>query len=204
MGKLIIEEILSPQQGNRKRTLRIHLPAAYDKDVNRRFPVLYMHDGQNMDNPSPYSGYSWKLKPGLASLSSASIPTRKTGFPNTPTPSTRVQRKKSVGCFEENCSFPTPFLMPNSSLTPSSLPSIPDIGPFRIGKTPGRSEVLAVETFPCFSVRGAPTSSESSARFLPPTGSSANRFSRFFNPKLSTAFRKFTLTWAPKRTEPSA
>lgn len=61
MGKLIIEEILSPQQGNRKRTLRIHLPAAYDKELNRRFPVLYMHDGQNMDNPSPYSGYSWDI-----------------------------------------------------------------------------------------------------------------------------------------------
>jgi predicted alpha/beta superfamily hydrolase len=61
MGKLLIEQILSPQQGDQKRTIRIYLPTGYDRNLNQRYPVLYMHDGQNMDNPSPYSGYSWNI-----------------------------------------------------------------------------------------------------------------------------------------------
>lgn len=34
-------------RGN-KRNITVWLPPGYDKEVNRRYPVLYMHDGQNI------------------------------------------------------------------------------------------------------------------------------------------------------------
>lgn len=33
------------------RNVEVYLPAAYFKEPDRRFPVLYMHDGQNVFNP---------------------------------------------------------------------------------------------------------------------------------------------------------
>lgn len=43
----IIRDFASPQEG-RTRTVRIYTPDAYDSAPGRRFPVLYMHDGQNV------------------------------------------------------------------------------------------------------------------------------------------------------------
>ncbi|MCK7499334.1 MAG: alpha/beta hydrolase-fold protein [Comamonadaceae bacterium] len=37
---------------------RIMLPDGYDDHPEKRYPVLYMHDGQNLFDPSGYSGYS--------------------------------------------------------------------------------------------------------------------------------------------------
>lgn len=68
MGKIIIEEINMPQQGNRLRKIRICLPEQYARDSAKRFPVLYMHDGQNMVDPSPLSGYSWDVENTLKRL----------------------------------------------------------------------------------------------------------------------------------------
>jgi predicted alpha/beta superfamily hydrolase len=31
-----------------KRTVRIYLPPSYEREINRRYPVLYLHDGQNV------------------------------------------------------------------------------------------------------------------------------------------------------------
>src|SRR5271165_4726721 len=30
------------------RTVRIYLPPSYQQELNRRYPVLYLHDGQNV------------------------------------------------------------------------------------------------------------------------------------------------------------
>ncbi len=38
---------------------RVYLPAGYDG--KKRFPVLYMHDGQNLDRPARWSRHSWEI-----------------------------------------------------------------------------------------------------------------------------------------------
>lgn len=43
----IVRSFASPSEGL-TRTIRIHTPDAYDRDPLRRFPVLYMQDGQNV------------------------------------------------------------------------------------------------------------------------------------------------------------
>jgi predicted alpha/beta superfamily hydrolase len=55
-GRLeIVDDFASPQLGN-KRKLRIWLPAGYDANPGKRYPVLYMHDGQNLfDEKTAYS-----------------------------------------------------------------------------------------------------------------------------------------------------
>lgn len=68
MGKIIHDEIVCPQLGNRTKKIHICLPGDYEKKTEKRYPVLYMHDGQNMVNPSPVSGYSWNVEPILAKM----------------------------------------------------------------------------------------------------------------------------------------
>lgn len=42
---------------NRSRTLRLCLPASYDSEPGKRYPVIYMHDGQNLfDAATSYAG----------------------------------------------------------------------------------------------------------------------------------------------------
>ncbi|MFL5347930.1 MAG: alpha/beta hydrolase [Hyalangium sp.] len=43
----IIRDFPSPQEGT-TRSLRIYTPEGYDPSSDRRYPVLYMHDGQNV------------------------------------------------------------------------------------------------------------------------------------------------------------
>ena len=42
-----------------KRKVQVILPKNYDK--SKKYPVLYMHDGQNLIEPSPHSGESWDI-----------------------------------------------------------------------------------------------------------------------------------------------
>jgi predicted alpha/beta superfamily hydrolase len=42
------------------RTISVWLPPGYDLDTNRRFPVLYLHDGQNLFDPeTAFAGNPW-------------------------------------------------------------------------------------------------------------------------------------------------
>jgi predicted alpha/beta superfamily hydrolase len=68
MGKIIIEQIPMPQMENLKRKIRVVLPENYDRNLSERYPVLYMHDGQNMTDPSPWSGYSWNVERIVSAL----------------------------------------------------------------------------------------------------------------------------------------
>ncbi|HLF20200.1 MAG TPA: alpha/beta hydrolase-fold protein [Bacteroidota bacterium] len=44
------------------RDVIVWLPPSYDKDELRRYPVLYMHDGQNVFDPSTsFIGYDWHV-----------------------------------------------------------------------------------------------------------------------------------------------
>ncbi len=52
-------EIVSPQLGN-SRKLRIYLPPSYSENKAKRYPVLYMHDGQNLfDATTAAYGVEW-------------------------------------------------------------------------------------------------------------------------------------------------
>jgi predicted alpha/beta superfamily hydrolase len=51
----------SPQLGNR-RDILVYLPPGYDASPTERYPVLYMHDGQNVfDQRTSFKGQEWAL-----------------------------------------------------------------------------------------------------------------------------------------------
>lgn len=55
-------EIVIPQLGNRKRTVRVLLPSHYHEEPNRRYPVLYMQDGHNLFSPKTATfGKHWEI-----------------------------------------------------------------------------------------------------------------------------------------------
>ncbi|MBZ4663757.1 MAG: carbohydrate esterase [Caloramator sp.] len=65
MDRIIIKEIYMKEL-DRKRNIRIYLPIDYYENENKRYPVIYMHDGQNLfDHHLSYSGHSWEIKETL-------------------------------------------------------------------------------------------------------------------------------------------
>lgn len=51
------------------RHVDVWLPPAYDDDPGRRFPVLYMHDGQNVFDPAQsYGGVDWGIDETMSRL----------------------------------------------------------------------------------------------------------------------------------------
>ena len=52
-----------------KRDLKVYLPSTYDKYPNRKFPVIYMHDGQNSIDPSTSAfGKEWGVDETIETL----------------------------------------------------------------------------------------------------------------------------------------
>ncbi|MBV6513624.1 MAG: hypothetical protein FMNOHCHN_03159 [Ignavibacteriaceae bacterium] len=52
-----------------KRDIIVWLPPSYRKDLKKYYPVLYMHDGQNiMDPKTAYVGVDWRVDETLTSL----------------------------------------------------------------------------------------------------------------------------------------
>ncbi|SDF96760.1 MULTISPECIES: alpha/beta hydrolase-fold protein [unclassified Duganella] len=57
----IVDNFASPQLGN-SRKLRIYLPPGYDANPQQRYPVLYLHDGQNLFDPKTAAfGAAWEI-----------------------------------------------------------------------------------------------------------------------------------------------
>ena len=51
-----------------ERDLYVYLPPRYDEQSDQRYPVLYMHDGQNIfDNKTSYAG-EWNVDESLNNL----------------------------------------------------------------------------------------------------------------------------------------
>jgi predicted alpha/beta superfamily hydrolase len=47
---------------NHARDVIVWLPPSYEKNSSKRYPVLYMHDGQNLFDPSTaFTGYDWRV-----------------------------------------------------------------------------------------------------------------------------------------------
>jgi predicted alpha/beta superfamily hydrolase len=58
---MIVEGFASPQLNNRRK-LRIYLPPSYTENAAKRYPVLYMHDGQNLfDAKAAAYGVEWGI-----------------------------------------------------------------------------------------------------------------------------------------------
>ncbi|MGB7904269.1 MAG: alpha/beta hydrolase-fold protein [Steroidobacteraceae bacterium] len=52
-----------------KRNVDVWLPPSYGKDPAQRYPVLYMHDGQNLFDPATsYGGVDWAVDEVMTSL----------------------------------------------------------------------------------------------------------------------------------------
>ncbi|HYT74587.1 MAG TPA: alpha/beta hydrolase-fold protein [Vicinamibacterales bacterium] len=75
-------DIWSPQLRNR-RPVDVYLPASYG-DLRRRYPVVYMQDGQNLSDPATaFGGNTWRLHDGLARLAGRGIEPIVVGVHNT-------------------------------------------------------------------------------------------------------------------------
>lgn len=81
VGKLKVRErVWSPQLKNR-RDILVHLPPSYERGL-RRYPVLYMHDGQNLfDENTSYAG-EWHVDETMQTLSRLGVEAIIVGIPN--------------------------------------------------------------------------------------------------------------------------
>ena len=82
----IVEQFASPQLGN-SRKLRIYLPPGYEQHPQQRYPVLYMHDGQNLfDARTAAYGMAWEIGKTMDRLIAAGViePAIVVGIDNTP------------------------------------------------------------------------------------------------------------------------
>jgi predicted alpha/beta superfamily hydrolase len=60
----VIPDLQSPQLGNR-RDILVYLPSSYDR-TGARYPVIYMHDGQNLFDPATSFAGEWGVDTALA------------------------------------------------------------------------------------------------------------------------------------------
>ncbi|KAJ1557805.1 hypothetical protein HK096_005247 [Nowakowskiella sp. JEL0078] len=65
---LVLRDLFSPQL-NWSRDVFILLPNGYRDNISKRFPVIYMHDSQNLfDSHSSISGYNWHIDKTMNNL----------------------------------------------------------------------------------------------------------------------------------------
>ncbi|WP_377886363.1 alpha/beta hydrolase [Algimonas porphyrae] len=65
-----VEQIDIPADGIAQRDVHVWLPSSYADNSDRRYPVLYMHDGQNVFDPeTSYIGWDWGVDEALSALS---------------------------------------------------------------------------------------------------------------------------------------
>jgi len=82
VGRLrVTKDVHSPQLDN-ERDIYVWLPPSYDPRKRRRYPVLYMHDGQNLfDAPLSFSG-EWEVDETMTALSRDGLEAIIVGVPN--------------------------------------------------------------------------------------------------------------------------
>jgi len=72
IARQTIERVWSPQRRNR-RDVDVYLPPSYDPAGRRRYPVVYMQDGQNLSDPAAAFAATWELDAALADLAERGI-----------------------------------------------------------------------------------------------------------------------------------
>lgn len=81
------------------RNVDVWLPPGYGSDPGRRYPVLYMHDGQNIfESGSAFGGVSWRVHDAMAGLieTGAVRPAIVVGVWNTPKRFQEYMPRKAV------------------------------------------------------------------------------------------------------------
>ncbi len=79
----VFPNLHSPQLGN-ERPVVVYLPPSYDRKPRRRFPVLYMHDGQNLfDAATSYVGVEWGVDECMEALATEGYEAIAVGIWNT-------------------------------------------------------------------------------------------------------------------------
>ncbi|HKP74206.1 MAG TPA: alpha/beta hydrolase-fold protein [Longimicrobiaceae bacterium] len=78
---MVLEGVESPQLGNR-RDLLVYLPPSYARG-DRRYPVIYMHDGQNLFDRATSFGEEWEVDQTLEAASGEGLEAIVVGIPNT-------------------------------------------------------------------------------------------------------------------------
>jgi predicted alpha/beta superfamily hydrolase len=76
----VLAGIESPQLDN-QRELLVYLPPSYDKG-NRRYPVIYLHDGQNLFDAATSFAGEWGVDETMEELSREGIEAIVVGIPN--------------------------------------------------------------------------------------------------------------------------
>src|SRR3954453_22177670 len=75
-------EIWSPQLRNR-RQVDVYLPPSYECEPRRRYPVVYMDDGQTLSDPfTAFGGTTWRLEGALERLASRGLESIVVGLHN--------------------------------------------------------------------------------------------------------------------------
>jgi predicted alpha/beta superfamily hydrolase len=75
-----LDQVQSPQLGN-SRDLLVYLPPSYD-DGQQRYPVLYMHDGQNLFDPATSFAGEWEVDQTLEAASGEGLEVIIVAVPN--------------------------------------------------------------------------------------------------------------------------
>lgn len=77
----LLDRLYSPQLGNERHIL-VHLPASYDAEPWRCYPVLYMHDAQNLFDPHTSYAGAWEVDDVLAELRHEGLEAIVVGIPH--------------------------------------------------------------------------------------------------------------------------
>jgi predicted alpha/beta superfamily hydrolase len=80
----VMEQVHSPQLNN-QRDILVYLPPSYDRSAasaDHRYPVIYMHDGQNLFDAATSFVGEWQVDETLEFLSGEGIEAIAVGIPN--------------------------------------------------------------------------------------------------------------------------
>jgi predicted alpha/beta superfamily hydrolase len=76
----LLPDVMSPQLRN-ERDLLVYLPATHG-DGEQRYPVIYMHDGQNLFDPATSFAGEWQVDETMAAASLEGLEAIVVGVPN--------------------------------------------------------------------------------------------------------------------------
>jgi predicted alpha/beta superfamily hydrolase len=76
----VLKSVRSPQRAT-ARDIDVYLPASYGRS-KRRYPVVYMQDGQNLADPHRAFAGTWKLEGALSVMAARGIEPIVVGVPN--------------------------------------------------------------------------------------------------------------------------
>ncbi len=76
-----LDALHSPQLDNEREVL-VYLPPSYATEAERRYPVLYMHDGQNLFDRATSFGAEWEVDQTLEAASEDGLEAIVVGLPN--------------------------------------------------------------------------------------------------------------------------